>query len=307
MRRVRWTAGTVAWMLVATLPGVARGWGEAGHVRVNRVAAESLPSSMPLFLREATERLAYLGPEPDRWRRDSESTLKRGQMPDHYVYLDLLPDDFRLPRDRYGFQNQVLALGSSSGSPGRAPGSPAGGTIGLLPERVGFLLYVTIEVYERLKVAFRAYRELQREGRPTGLVEGNAIFYAGWLGHYVADGAQPLHVSRHHNGWIGPNPKGYAGPGIHARFERDFVERNIGSGDLVDRVEPPAHLADPFADTLTYLRHSAALVEEIYRIEEAGGFEGAGTPEALDFTRGRLAAGSQMLLNLWVEAWHESD
>jgi hypothetical protein len=262
---------------------------------------------MPRFLREATERLAYLGPEPDRWRRDSEHTLKRGQMPDHYLYLDLLPIDFGFPRDRYAFQRQVLALGLPSGAPGRAAGTDLDGATGLLPEHVGFLPYVTIEIFERLKVAFRAYRELQREGRSTDLVEGNAIFYAGWLGHYVADGAQPLHVSQHRNGWIGPNPKGYAGPGIHARFERDFVERNIGSGDLVGRVGPPAQLEDPFADTLTFLRRSATSIEDVYRIDKADGFEGSGSPKALGFTRDRLAAGSQMLLNLWVEAWRDSD
>lgn len=303
MRRVRWKAVLVGWMLTATLPGVALGWGEAGHVVVNRVAAESLPASMPLFLREATERLAYLGPEPDRWRRDSEATLKRGQMPDHFLYLDLLPVDFGFPRDRYAFQRQVLAQGSRSGAPGSAPE----GATGLLPEQVGFLPYVTIEIFERLKVAFRAYRELQREGRPTDLVEGNIVFYAGWLGHYVADGAQPLHLSQHRNGWVGPNPKGYAGRGIHARFEREFVERTTGPGDLAGRVGPPARLEDPFAATLAYLRHSATLVEEVYRIDKADGFEGAGTPEALAFTRDRLAAGSQMLLNLWVEAWRDSD
>jgi hypothetical protein len=294
-------------MLTATLPGLARGWGEAGHLIVNRVAAESLPASTPRFLREATERLAYLGPEPDRWRRDSEPTLKRGQMPDHYLYLDLLPVDFGFSRDRYAFQRQVLALGLPSVARGRAAGADPDGATGLLPKDVGFLPYVTIEIFERLKVAFRAYRKLQREGRPTNLVEANIVFYAGWLGHYVADGAQPLHSSQHRNGWIGPNPKGYAGRGIHARFEREFVERNIGPGDLAGRVGPPAPLEDPFAETLAYLRHSATLVEEIYRIDKADGFEGAGTPEALGFTRERLAAGSQMLLNLWVEAWRDSD
>ena len=97
--RVRRLVAVSLWILTSTLPGQVRAWGEAGHLLVNRAAAQSLPESMPRFLRQATERLAYLGPEPDRWRRDSEITLKRGQMPDHYVYLDLLPSDFRFPRD----------------------------------------------------------------------------------------------------------------------------------------------------------------------------------------------------------------
>jgi hypothetical protein len=295
VRRWRRLAAVSVWLLISTVPGPARAWGEAGHRIVNRAAAGSLPASMPKFLREATERLAYLGPEPDRWRRNSEPTLKRGQMPEHYLYLDLLPGDFSFPRDRYAFQNQVLALDSP------------GGEDRLLPERVGFLPYATIEIFERLKVAFRAYRQMQREGHTTDLVEGNIVFYAGLLGHYVADGAQPLHLTRHRNGWLGANPRGYAGPGIHARFEREFVERNVGSADLAGRVGPPLDLEDPFADTLAFLRRSAALVERVYRIDEADGCDGAGSPEALEFTRERLAAGSQMLVSLWLEAWRESD
>jgi hypothetical protein len=44
----------------------------------------------------------------------------------------------------------------------------------------------------------------------------------------------------------------------------------------------------------------------VYALEKAGGFSGKGTPEAFTFTTRRLAAGSQMLLNLWFTAWLDS-
>jgi hypothetical protein len=47
-------------------------------------------------------------------------------------------------------------------------------------------------------------------------------------------------------------------------------------------------------------------VENVYALEKAGGFNGKGSPEAFDFTAHRLAAGSQMLLDLWYTAWLES-
>ena len=48
-------------------------------------------------------------------------------------------------------------------------------------------------------------------------------FYMGWLGHYVADAAMPLHDSIHHDGWSGENPKGYTrDPEIHDRFESNY-------------------------------------------------------------------------------------
>ena len=56
---------------------------------INRVAAEKLPSDVPAFLRNAAEQLAYLGPEPDRWREKSELALKLSQEPDHFIDLEL--------------------------------------------------------------------------------------------------------------------------------------------------------------------------------------------------------------------------
>ena len=66
----------------------ALGWGSDGHMYVNRVAAEKLPQDVPAFLRNAVAELAYLGPEPDRWREDSDPALKNAQEPDHYIDLE---------------------------------------------------------------------------------------------------------------------------------------------------------------------------------------------------------------------------
>jgi hypothetical protein len=40
------------------------------------------------------------------------------------------------------------------------------------------------------------------------------------MGHYIGDGFQPLHDTIHHDGWQGPDPKGYTrDPKINGRFE----------------------------------------------------------------------------------------
>ena len=52
-------------------PPLAGGWGAAGHKTINRAAAEKLPPAVPSFLAAAADRLAWLGPEPDRWRSDA--------------------------------------------------------------------------------------------------------------------------------------------------------------------------------------------------------------------------------------------
>jgi hypothetical protein len=123
----------------------------------------------------------------------------------------------------------------------------------------------------------------------------------------VADGSQPLHTTIHYNGWVGPNPKGYTTQhGIHGLFESTYMGQNVTAKDFAKLVHAPERLADPFAGYVDYLKESNRLVEKVYALEKAGGFNGKGSPEAFDFTTHRLAAASQMLLNLWYTAWLDS-
>ena len=172
---------------------------------------------------------------------------------------------------------------------------------------MGLQPYITMEVFGRLKAAFREYRNLQKAHKPTGPVQSAIVFYAGWLGHYVGDAAQPLHTSISYNGWVGPNPAAYTTKkGIHWQFEGVYVAHNLKPADFAGLVHAPEHLTDPFAQYMDYLRQSHSQVEKVYQLEKAGGFSGKGSPEARTFTASRLAAGSQMLLNLWYTAWLDS-
>lgn len=307
-------------LMFSLIPLPAGSWGYEGHTLVNQVAASKIPSDMPRFFRKGRKLIAYLGYEPDRWRDAREVSLRDAQGPDHFIDFELLADVSELPRERYSFykllyEKRAAALASSAAQPdgkslvGKLPDSksPDGKLNDLLPEGVGLQPYATMEVYERLRAAFREYRALQQEKKPTQEVEKKILFYAGWLGHYVADGAQPLHTTIHHHGWIGENPNRYTTDGrIHSAFESAYVAANLKVQDFQDLVQAPVRLSDPFADYVKYLRESNQLVEPFYRLERTGAFAGPGTPEGHDFTRRRLAAGSQMLLNLWYTAWRES-
>jgi hypothetical protein len=93
---------------------------------------------------------------------------------------------------------------------------------------------------------------------------------------------------------------------MHWHFENDFVHLNIKAQDFAGGVGPPQRLADPFHDYLKYLRVSYGFVNRVYEFEKAKAFDGAGTPESRKFTEERLAAGTQMLLDLWYTAWLQS-
>jgi hypothetical protein len=283
--------------LVLLQNDAAFAWGSEGHTYVNRVAAEKIPASMPLFLRQAVGEIAYLGPEPDRWRSPSEFALKNSQEPDHYIDLERVSWLDPLPAGRYEFYRKLYEKRASTTD---HPDD-------FLPEHVGLQPYITMEVYGRLKAAFREFRQRQAAHQPTLAVRQAIIFYAGWLGHYVGDGSQPLHTTIYYNGWFGPNPNGYTTQhGIHAQFETAYVAANISAKDFAGLVKKPERLDDPFARYVAYLRESNRLVETVYQLDKDGGFAGKGSPAAFDFTTSRLAAGSQMLLDLWYTAWLES-
>ena len=286
------------WIVVAVvlLPTLASGWGDLGHTTINRVAAEKIPADMPHFLKAAAGRIGWLGPEPDRWRSELEQPLNDAQAPDHFIDLEYVDWLNPLPPDRYQFIRAVYEYRARHPDAGVPP-----------PERIGFQPYITVEVFDRLKVALREYRRAKAEGRPTADAEANAIFYAGWLGHYVGDGSNPMHTSIQYNGWVGANPKGYTtSHDVHSKMETVFVNANPEVTLIADLVSAPRHLDHPFEDYVAYLRESQSKIERAYALEKAHGFDGKGTPESREFIRQQLGRGAQMLLNLWYTAWIDS-
>ena len=289
--------GSVMIIAVAVLlPTFASGWGDVGHTTINRAAAEKIPAGMPLFLKAAANHIAWLGPEPDRWRSELEQPLKDAQAPDHFIDLEYVDWLKPLPPDRYRFIQAIYEYRAQH------PGTdvPA-------PEKIGFQPYITIEVFDRLKVAFRQYRHAQAGQGSKADAEADAIFYAGWLGHYVGDGCNPMHTSIQYNGWVGPNPKGFStAHDVHAKMETVFVNANPEVTRIADLVGKPRHLDHPFADYIDYLRGSQSRIERAYQLEKQGGFDGRGSPESREFIRQQLGRGAQMLLNLWYTAWVDS-
>jgi hypothetical protein len=276
---------------VLAQPPAAYGWGDEGHRLVNRLAASTLPADVPAFLRspEAITEIEYLGPEPDRWRSAAEPELNAAQALEHFI--DLEPADALgpLPHRRLDFEAKVFASGQR-------------------PEKVGLQPWQTTEVWERLKAALRAYRKLNAAHQDTRPVEQAILFYAGWLGHYVGDGAQPLHTTIQYNGWVGPNPNGYTTEHkIHWQFEGPFVEANLREPEVRAKMtQPKAVDGDIFDAYVAYLRQSKTYVEKVYQLEKAGGFVGKGTAESREFTAERLGAGASMLRDMIYTAWLES-
>lgn len=279
----------------------AFGWGSKGHKMINRLAMESLPASMPAFFswRRSIAEVEYLGPEPDRWR--SERDLNSAEAPEHFIDLEMAdtvaPDG--LPAERFEFIRKVYAAGASHPQT----------SVEFAPEKIGLLPWQANEWFERLEVDMRQYRARAAEHASTYATEQAILFDAGILGHYVADGSQPLHTSINYDGWVEhANPEGFSRVrGIHGSFETAFVDANVRRADVRPLVSvSPRILAHPFRDFVAYLRISHSQVEQVYRLQKQGGFDGAGSAPAKRFTEERLAGGASMLRDMIYTAWMQS-
>jgi len=96
----------------------------------------------------------------------------------------------------------------------------------------------------------------------------------GVMGHFVGDGAQPLHTTIPHNGWVGANPKGYTtARTFHAWIDGGFIRTaGLKLDDLLPRLHPahviafastPADRSPVFNTAIEYVRAQNALVEPL--------------------------------------------
>ena len=272
-------------------------WGHDAHSMINRLAGANLPDDVPAFLRSpaALDALAFYGPQADHWRSEDKN-LYNTLVPEHDIDLEWADLAGPLPRTRYEY---IQALAAAQA---KHPDLKLG------PQNVGLLPYSATETYTMLKSAMRDYRTAVAEKQDTKPVEAEIIFLAGFLGHYVGDGSQPLHATVNYNGWTGANPHGYATDhSIHARFEGDFVHNNITIGDVSPLVTAnPVVITDVFAEFLTFVRHSNSLVEKVYQLDKTGAFTGTGTPDGKEFAEQCIASGATELRNLIYTAWVRS-
>ena len=298
---------TLRILLLCAVPLLTGGWGVRGHQSANRAAVRALPAGGPVFLKEYEDWIARTGPVPDSWRGPGEPYSKIFEDPNHGWFKEQFAFMTSIPRSRYEFvlrlYDEFLKIREKD---------PDGAALTNV-RWTGTMPYAAMENYDRMQSAMRLYRravadssaESQKDAR---YLAQDIAFYMGWLGHYTADGAQPLHDTIHHDGWQGPNPKQYAtDPRIHGRFESAFVDLiQLTDADLMPLMEKPRLLDDPFAAILAHLDDAASHVEEVYILDKAGAFADKASEPAAHLARTQLAKAAALLRDLTCTAWAES-
>ncbi len=274
-------------------------WGAEGHEMAARIAARKLPAEMPPFFRASADQLAYLNPEPDRWRDFQRRAMDEAYKYDHYIDLENVPDGALEAPDRFSYLRALYEAGLER------------------PERdAGFLPYRILELYQRLVTQWTLWTQAPPERRRW--IEERIIHDAGVLGHYVTDASQPHHTTIHFNGWndrtaLGApvaNPQGYTTDNtFHRRFESDFVSAHLREEQVAAEATAPVRdvSADPWAAVMAHIQASHAQVETLYRLDRDYGFhaDAPASDETLGFAAERLASGAEMLADLWWSAYLE--
>lgn len=321
---IRFLVGAI--VSVTGFSSAARAWDYEGHRIVNQLALASLPGEYPKFVHALgnAERIASLSGEPDRWRNVPDLPLKHVNGLDHYCDLEFIPEaglDWEtVPSFRYDFVVQ-FAAGRKANPSNFLPIDQAKNA-DHSREWPGFAPWAITEHFGKLRSAFSYLKVFEELGSPDDILnaQANIVYLMGVMGHYVGDCAQPLHTTKHHNGWVGANPKGYTTwPGLHSWVDGGIINKaGIGLAPLLPRiyVARPIPLAareggrDPmFSATVKYLQAQHAHMETIYQLEKDGKL-GQGERPVADETRlfieDRLLEGGQMLGAIWLTAFRSA-
>jgi hypothetical protein len=286
-----------------SLPQPIFAWGTRAHAVIDRTAVDTLPNDGPVFLKNYVEYIAGSASIPDTWRQTSEPFSKIEEDPNHGWFREQFAFMKVIARSRYEF---VLALYRENLRIQKSDPQQAQ----LMNVRwTGTLPYAAAEVYGHLVADMRSLRKARAQGKDTAFLEQTCAFYVAWMGHYIGDGSQPLHDTIHHDGWQGPNPKGYTqDPKIHGRFESQYVDAiGLSESDILPRIGPAGHLnGDIFDLILAHLDEAGSNVEAIYKLDKRNAFADVQDGEAREMVYSRTAAGARMLRDLVYRAWLES-
>ncbi|MCH7719912.1 MAG: hypothetical protein IH988_02830 [Planctomycetes bacterium] len=308
--------------ILTALAPATRAWDETGHTIVTELASRLIPPDMPAFLRtpEHAARLRYLATEPDRWRNTRLAPMGHVNKPEHYFDIDLLELYELTPETlpRYGRDFIAAMAVYKSKHADKDFHYDRSNDREHAREWPGLAPYRICEMFVKLRSSWQTLNTYQKYADVAGAgtidtCRANIIHYMGLMSHYVGDLAQPLHTTKHYNGWIGENPNGFTtADTFHALIDTGVIrDASITVESCWKRSPARMPLGDDarlFESVMDYTVRSFSLVESIYQHQKDGAFD----KDSPDFARGvnfveqRLCAGAIMLESLWEGAYRDA-
>lgn len=309
-------------LAVSLAAAPAQAWNAHGHRTIARLAVDGLPTDMPSWLKEAdtVARIAEQACEPDRWRSTKRMVIGHELNTEHYLDVEDLADfglSLRtIPRQRYEYVKKMVL--AKQAAPEKFKSYDPMKDLDKSKEWPGFLPYAVDEHFALLQSSFNTLRVLEAveasdapgKGTRAATIKQereNIIHEMGILAHLIGDTAQPLHMTRHHHGWVGDNPKGYTTDnGFHSFIDGKILEiHGFNAENLRPRLTFQRHInpADPWDDVLSYMDRSFAKVEPLYQLQKDGTLT---QDKGKEFIAGCLADASETLSALYTAAWEAS-
>jgi len=265
--------------IAALAPSSASAWGFAGHRFIMARAIDLLPPQLKPFYEKNRDEIVARSVDPDLWRN-----VGWEDDPNHFVNFGVreygefpfvaLPRDLESAIDKFG----IATL-----------------------KRNGMLPWRARELFGDLRRTFEGFK------RGTLYGPSDVILFSGALGHYIQDAHQPLHATNNYDGQLTRNQ------GVHARFERDLVEKFLPRL----RIEPraPAPMPDARDAAFEALLSSYQQVDPVLKADsEAVAGKDVYDAEYFEkfFTRvrpvleARLSAAITATASAFIGAWEQA-
>jgi hypothetical protein len=178
-------------LLAFLIPSPAGAWGFAGHRLIMTRAIDLLPAELKTFFARHRDEIVARSIDPDLWR-----TAGWEDDPHHFLNFGARElGDYPFPELPREFGAAIEKFGMTT------------------LRRNGMLPWRAAEEFGNLRRAFEGLKQNARYG------PSDVVLFAPAAGHYIQDAHQPLHATHNYDGQLTGNR------GVHARFERDLIER----------------------------------------------------------------------------------
>jgi hypothetical protein len=277
MRKV--LVAACACIIVAFAPVPALAWGFAGHRFIMQHAIEVLPPALKPFFVEHRDEIVLRVTDPDLWRN-----VGWEDDPNHFL-------DFGVPE--YG-PYPFTALPREYGAAVEKFGAPALKRNGLLPWREA-------EMFGNLRRTFDGFK------RRSPYSVSDLVLFSAVASHYIQDACQPFHATTNYDGQLTGQR------GIHARFERDLIERY--QNRLAVSPAPPAAITNARDAAFDALLSGYQLVDAVLKAdkEASAGRESYDDPyfeaffaKVKPLLERRLSEAVNATVGLIVGAWEQA-
>ncbi len=199
-------------------------WGNKGHKLISKMSVDFLPPEMKAF-KAWRDYLEEHAPDPD-YRKRTDKT----ESPKHFIDIDYYKE----------FLNGNMVENEDS----------------LIAEygekeviHQGILPWATLQTFENLT---KAFKEKDKE---------LALRYAADLGHYVADGHQPMHTVVNYNGQLTGQK------GVHSRYEIKMVDAHLNELEKSFRPVSASYVNDPLKYIFNYISDANSVCDVLFNAD----------------------------------------